>query len=74
MPDFYTRMHAASVTDTLGAALRRHDVQAGLSLVTVARDNRAARPLSPTATHALAKAGMTRGVLPLRDRENDHQR
>ena len=37
MPDFYTRMHAASVTDTLGAGLILLGLmlQAGLTLVTV---------------------------------------
>ena len=69
MPDFYTRMHAASVTDTLGAALMLAGMmlQAGLSLVTVKLAIIGLLILfaSPTATHALAKAGMTRGVLPL---------
>ena len=69
MPDLYTRMHAASVTDTLGAGLMLLGmmVQAGLSLVTV-------KLLivglllffsSPSSTHALAKAAMTRGLEPL---------
>lgn len=69
MPDFYTRMHAASVTDTLGAGLVLIGLvlQAGPTLVAV-------KLLiigllifftSPTATHALAKAGLTRGVKPL---------
>ena len=37
MPDFYTRMHAASVTDTLGAGLILLGLilQAGWSLATV---------------------------------------
>lgn len=37
MPDFYTRMHAASVTDTLGAGLILLGLMlhAGLSLVSV---------------------------------------
>ncbi|MDP1633829.1 MAG: monovalent cation/H(+) antiporter subunit G [Gallionellaceae bacterium] len=69
MPDFYTRMHAASVTDTLGAGLILFGLilQAGWTLVM-------AKLLiivlliaftSPTATHALAKAALTRGVRPL---------
>ncbi len=68
MPDFYTRMHAASVTDTLGAALILLGLilQAGFTLVT-------AKLLivgllifftSPTATHALARAAFVRGVRP----------
>ena len=37
MPNLYTRMHAASVTDTMGAALVLTGVmlQAGLSLATI---------------------------------------
>lgn len=69
MPDFYTRMHAASVTDTLGAGLILTGlvIQAGFTLIAV-------KLLiigllifftSPTATHALAKAAFVRGVKPL---------
>lgn len=69
MPDFYTRMHAASVTDTLGAGLMLLGmmVQAGLSLVTVKLVIIGLLIFfaSPAATHALAKAGMTRGIEPL---------
>ena len=68
MPDFYTRMHAASVTDTLGAGLVLGGLilQAGLTLV-------AAKLVmiglllffaSPTASHALARAAFVRGVEP----------
>ena len=69
MPDFYTRMHAASVTDTLGAGLMLLGmmVQAGLSLVTakLVIVGLLIFFASPAATHALAKAAMTRGVEPL---------
>ena len=69
MPDFFTRAHAASVTETLGAGLVLAGLmlQAGLTLVT-------AKLLvigllifftSPTATHALAKAAFARGLKPL---------
>jgi multicomponent Na+:H+ antiporter subunit G len=69
MPDLYTRMHAASVVDTLGAGLILLGLllQAGLGLV-------AAKLLiiglliffaSPTATHALAKAARFHGLKPL---------
>jgi multicomponent Na+:H+ antiporter subunit G len=68
MPDFYTRMHAASVIETLGAGLILAGLmlQAGPTLV-------AAKLLivglliffaSPTATHALARAAMVRGLKP----------
>ncbi|MFN0300311.1 MAG: monovalent cation/H(+) antiporter subunit G [Burkholderiales bacterium] len=69
MPDFFTRMHAVSVTETLGAGLILIGLmlQSGWSLV-------AAKLLivgllifftSPTATHALAKAALARGLEPL---------
>ena len=57
MPDFFTRMHAASVTDTLGAGINvpiRTVVFLGL-LMFVA---------SPAAAHALAKAALARGLKP----------
>jgi multicomponent Na+:H+ antiporter subunit G len=73
MPDFYTRMHAASVIETLGAGL----VIAGLMLeagFTLAAAKLAILGLliffaSPTATHALAKAAHETGVRPVLDGE-----
>ena len=69
MPDFYTRMHAASVTETLGAGLVLLGLilQAGPTLIAA---KLAVLGLliffaSPTATHALASAAMARGVKPL---------
>jgi multicomponent Na+:H+ antiporter subunit G len=68
MPDFYTRVHAASVTDVVGslAILAGLALQAGASLVTV---KLAIIWLlifftSPAATHALVKAALERGVAP----------
>jgi len=69
MPDFYTRAHAASVAETLGLGLVLLGLilQAGLTLI-------AAKLVmlglliffaSPAATHALARAAMTRGLVPL---------
>lgn len=63
MPDFYTRMHAAGVTDTLGAGLILLGLmlQGGWTLVT-------AKLLliliflwltSPTASHALVRAALS---------------
>lgn len=68
MPDFYTRVHAASVVETLGAGfiLLGLLLQAGFTLVAV-------KLLliglliffaSPTASHALTRAAMLSGVLP----------
>lgn len=68
MPDFYTRMHAASVTETLGAALILVGLmlQAGLSLVTakLMMVGLLIFFTSPTATHALARAAFVRGLEP----------
>jgi len=69
MPDFYTRMHAASVIETLGAGLILFGLmlQAGFTLVTVKLLMIGVLILfvSPTATHALARAAMVRGLKPL---------
>ncbi|MBT9594941.1 MAG: monovalent cation/H(+) antiporter subunit G [Vitreoscilla sp.] len=69
MPDFYTRMHAASVIETLGAGLILLGLmlQAGLTLVAVKLLMVGALIFfaSPTATHALARAAMVRGLKPL---------
>ena len=69
MPDFFTRMHAASVTDTLGAGLILLGLmlQAGFTLVTVKLIVLGLLIFftSPTATHALAQAALARGLQPL---------
>ena len=69
MPDFYTRMHAASIVDTVGAALMLLGLllQAGPTLVAVKLVFIGLLILvaSPTASHALAKAAMVRGLQPL---------
>jgi multicomponent Na+:H+ antiporter subunit G len=69
MPDFYTRMHAASIVDTLGAGflLLGLLLQAGPTLVAVKLLMIGALLLfaSPTATHALARAAFARGVQPM---------
>lgn len=69
MPDVFTRMHAASVTDTLGVGLLilGMGLQAGLSLVTL-------KLLflivlffftGPVVTHALAQACLHENIRPL---------
>ncbi len=69
MPDFYTRLHAASVIETLGGGLILLGLllQAGLSLVSIKLVFVGLLVFfaSPTATHALAKAAMERGLRPL---------
>ncbi len=68
MPNLYTRMHAASVTDTMGAVLVLGGVmlQAGLSLATI---KLAAILLfllitSPTSSYALASAALLADIRP----------
>ena len=77
MPNLYTRMHAASVTDTMGAVLVIAGVmlQAGLSLVTI---KLAAILLfllitGPTASYALASAALLAGIKPDAGRAADRE-
>ena len=69
MPDFYTRIHAASLSDTVGAGLLLLGLMgvAGLSLVAAKLAIIGALLFftSPVATHALAKAAYGRGLRPL---------
>ena len=69
MPDLFTRMHAASVTDTLGAGLLLLGfmLQAGLSLVLLKLVFLFLLFffISPVATHALANAALNYGIKPL---------
>ncbi len=75
MPDFFTRLHAAGVTDTAGAGLMMLGLmlQAGFTLVTV----KLLLALffivftSPTACHALAKAALQEGLGSDRDTDGD---
>ncbi len=70
MPDVYCRLHAAGMTDTMGAGLILVGMcfQAGLSLITLRLLIIWAFLLvtSPVATHALARAALTGGVKPYR--------
>jgi multicomponent Na+:H+ antiporter subunit G len=69
MPEVFTRMHAASVTDTLGAGLLIFGMmlQAGLSLVTLklAFILGLFFFLAPVVTHALAQAVLHENIRPL---------
>jgi multicomponent Na+:H+ antiporter subunit G len=69
MPDFYTRLHAASVSDALGAGLILLGLilQAGWTLVAakLAVIGLLLFFTSPAATHALARAARARGLEPL---------
>jgi len=68
MPDLFTRMHGASITDTLGAGLILLGLmlQAGFTLVTakLVLVGLLIFFTSPTATHALARAALARGLKP----------
>ena len=73
LPDFYTRLHAGGITDTLGASLILIGLMftAGWSLVTA----KLAMLLlflaitSPLSSHALAKAAFMRGLEPMIGRD-----
>jgi multicomponent Na+:H+ antiporter subunit G len=69
MPDVFTRMHAASVTDTLGAGLLIFGMmlQAGLGLVTLKLVFILALFFftAPVVTHALAQAALHEKVTPM---------
>ncbi len=68
LPDVYARMHAAGITDTLGAGLILAGlmVQGGLSLVTVKLILILVFLLftSPTSTYAVANAAYRQGLAP----------
>ncbi len=69
MPDFFTRMHAASVIETLGAGLILFGLilQAGWTLIAVKLVMLFLLIFfaSPTASHALARAALAKGMKPL---------
>lgn len=68
LPDLYTRMHAASLTDTLGTMLIMGGImlQAGLTLATIKLGAIVLFLLltGPTATYALANAALLSGRMP----------
>jgi multicomponent Na+:H+ antiporter subunit G len=76
LPDFYSRLHGAGITDTLGAGLIFIGlmIQAGISLVTVKLIMIVffLYLTSPTATHAIAKAARISGLKPqLEDKDTE---
>ncbi len=68
LPDFFTRMHGAALTDTLGAwlILLGLMIAAGFTLVTVKliMIGLLLALTSPTATHALARSAWEHGRKP----------
>ena len=77
LPDFFSRIHGAGITDTLGAGLVLAGlmVQAGLTLVTVKLVMVVGILLftSPTATHAIARAARLAGLEPVTAEENSDE-
>ena len=78
MPDLYTRMHAASVTDSLGSILVLTGImlQAGWSLAAI---KLAAILLfllltSPTASNALASSALLAGTRPFAEMDDDSEK
>jgi len=72
-PDFYTRIHAAGVSDTLAASmiliglmLQNPEVIVILKLLMILLMTLF---ISPTASHSIAKAAMNSGLQPLLDTE-----
>jgi multicomponent Na+:H+ antiporter subunit G len=77
MPDLYTRMHAASVTDSMGALLVLLGImlQAGWSLATIKLIAILLFLLltSPTSSYALASAALLAGKRPLAETQQDRE-
>ncbi|WP_028771446.1 monovalent cation/H(+) antiporter subunit G [Shewanella waksmanii] len=74
-PDFYTRMHAVSVTDTLGAGLVLLGLMLqtpdGLVLIKLILILVFTLFINPSASHALAKAALHNGLSPKEGRRAD---
>jgi multicomponent Na+:H+ antiporter subunit G len=77
MPDLYTRMHAASVTDSMGAILVLVGImlQAGWSLATIKLIAILIFLLitSPTSSNALASAALLAGKRPFAELRADEE-
>jgi len=76
-PDFYTRMHAVGVTDTLAAALiliglmlQLPEVLVAIKLIMILLMTLF---INPTASHALAKAAIHNGLLPILDSKDGNK-
>ncbi len=71
-PDFYTRMHAVGVTDTLGAGMILIGLMLqnpeGLVVLKLLLILVMTVFISPVASHALAKAAFRNKLVPLSDR------
>ncbi|MCL1065844.1 monovalent cation/H(+) antiporter subunit G [Shewanella olleyana] len=74
-PDFYTRMHAVSVTDTLGAGLILLGLMLqspnGLVLIKLMLILVCTLFINPSASHALAKSALKNGLIPRQQTPDD---
>jgi multicomponent Na+:H+ antiporter subunit G len=77
MPDVYTRMHAASVTDTLGAGFLFAGLMLQVGFGLIALKLLLILVLfffiGPVATHALAQAALHAGVQPFLAEDRTHR-
>jgi len=75
LPDFYTRMHAVGVTDTLGAGMILIGLilqnPEGLVVIKLLLILVMTIFISPVASHALAKAAYRNDLVPLSDRNEN---
>ena len=73
-PDFYTRMHAVGVTDTLATIMiligLMLQIPGGLVVLKLIIIILMTLFISPTASHALAKAAMRNHLKPMLEKEN----
>jgi len=74
-PDFYTRMHAVGVTDTLGAGMILIGLMLqnpeGLVMLKLLMILVMTLFISPVASHALAKAAFRTNLVPVSDRNEN---
>ena len=74
-PDFYTRMHAVGVTDTLGAGMILIGLMLqnpeGLVMLKLLMILVMTLFISPVASHALAKAAFRNDLVPVSDRNEN---
>ena len=77
-PDFYTRLHAVGVTDTLATAmiliglmLQNPD---GLVVIKLLIVLLMTLFINPTASHALARAAMHNDLIPVLDKKEDNEK
>ncbi len=74
-PDFYTRMHAAGVTDTSGTAMILIGLMlqnpGALGIFKLIMILLMTLLISPTASHALAKAAIHNNLMPVLDKKDD---